>query len=195
MIKMLALSVASLWSLSVMAGTSYKVNTKSSVINWVGSKVGSSHNGTLKLKSGNFVMSGNSVKGSFTFDMSTIKCLDIKNDEYRGKLEGHLKSADFFDVSSHRYANFELTSASKLSDGNHQFKGNLTIKNIKKPITFKGKLTQSGNGSKLKAKATFDRTLFDIKYNSKKFFDMKALGDKLIKDEIKVELIINAMKA
>ena len=49
--------------------------------------------------------------------------------------DGHLKSADFFDVEKHKQIVFQSTSAKKSgSDGNYELIGNLTIKDITKSI-------------------------------------------------------------
>ena len=49
--------------------------------------------------------------------------------------DGHLKSADFFDVENHSEITFEGTSFSKTSGDEYQLVGNLTIKGITKPVT------------------------------------------------------------
>ena len=71
-----------------------KVDITNSVIKWKGYKPTGSHNGTVALLKGELKMRGNKVKGgSFTVDMPSLK--DADNSK---KLEGHLKSKDFFEV-------------------------------------------------------------------------------------------------
>jgi polyisoprenoid-binding protein YceI len=53
------------------------------------------------------------------------------NDEGR---DGHLKSADFFDVEKYKGIVFSGTSFIKLDDANYQLKGLLTMKGITKEI-------------------------------------------------------------
>jgi polyisoprenoid-binding protein YceI len=53
------------------------------------------------------------------------------NDEAR---DGHLKSADFFDVENHGKITFKSTSFSKVDDENYKLAGQLTIKGISKAI-------------------------------------------------------------
>jgi len=49
--------------------------------------------------------------------------------------DGHLKSADFFDVENHKEIQFKSTSLEKTGDENiFSLNGNLTIKGITKPV-------------------------------------------------------------
>ena len=58
------------------------------------------YGGTIALKSSELIFKNNTLKGgSFVIDMTTIACTDLTG-EYKRKLEGHLKSDDFFSVSS-----------------------------------------------------------------------------------------------
>ena len=50
------------------------------------------------------------------------------------------------------------------------------------------------DGFKAKGKLVVDRTVYGLKYNSKKFFDPKALGDKLINDNFDVDFEFTAKK-
>ncbi|HNN32260.1 MAG TPA: YceI family protein, partial [Chitinophagaceae bacterium] len=83
----------------------YKVNTEHSKIDWVGSKKEGYHPGTFMLKSGNVnVENGRITKGQFVIDMANLKVTDKAG----VKLEGHLKADDFFDVTKHPEAIFEI---------------------------------------------------------------------------------------
>ena len=84
------------------------VDTDNSTVTWTASKVtGSSHTGTVGIKSGSFEMKGGSiVGGEFVLDMSSINCTDLKGG-MKGKLEGHLASDDFFSCKESPYRYFE----------------------------------------------------------------------------------------
>src|SRR5688572_27348396 len=87
------------------------VDTAKSVIKWKGEKklVDSAHNGTLKLKSGTVVTDdkGQVTGGEFLIDMSSIEDLDLAaKPDSKKKLEGHLKSDDFFNVEKWPTAKF-----------------------------------------------------------------------------------------
>ncbi|MEP6583887.1 MAG: YceI family protein, partial [Ginsengibacter sp.] len=64
---------------------------------------------------------------TFTIDTSSIDT----NNEQR---DGHLKAADFFDAEKYPEAKFVSTSITKKSDGEYLLKGNLTIKDVTKPV-------------------------------------------------------------
>jgi polyisoprenoid-binding protein YceI len=73
-------------------------------------------------------------------------------------------------------------------------KGDLTIRGITKPAEVKFFFTPGENGFEAKGKLVIDRTKFGLKYNSKQFFDMKKLGDKLIDDNFEVDLNLVAKR-
>lgn len=62
-----------------------------------------------------------------TIDASSISTNDAQRD-------GHLKSADFFDVENHKEITFEGTSFLPLNNEKYQLKGMLTMKGISKEV-------------------------------------------------------------
>ena len=91
------------------SATVYTVNTASSAINWVGSKPTGQHSGTLNLSSGNLaVVDGNITAGEFVLDMNSIANADMAGQEGQQKLEGHLKTGDFFEVENYPTGNLKL---------------------------------------------------------------------------------------
>lgn len=175
-----------------------EIDTAKSSIRWTGTKVTGSHVGTLAIKEGAIKLDGDKiVGGEFTFDMTSINNEDLTDPVYKKKLEDHLKSDDFFSVSTHPEASFKLNSVVPLPDSpnGYNVEGVLTIKNISHPISFISTITQDNGNHQAKAKLKFDRTKWDVKYNSGKFFSLAALGDKLIYDDIEIELNIVAPAA
>lgn len=157
--------------------TEKKVNVSESKVTWVGHKVTGKHDGTLKLQDGTlqFDDKNNLTGGTFTVDMSTLTVTDLEGDS-KGKLEGHLKSDDFFSTSSHKTSTFVITKVDGKA-GNYKVTGDLTIKGITNPITFNMNVKDNTATANLKV----DRTKYDIKYGSASFFD--GLKDKAIYDE------------
>ncbi len=161
-------------------------------IEWHGHKiVGASHTGNIDLQSGWLVLEGNSVSGGeFIVDMNSIKNSDVKDEKMRDRLVGHLKSDDFFGVEKYPLSKLVITGSSKTPDGKTLFKGNLTIKEATHPVEFTA--TESKNGGVLTytADINFDRSLYDVRFGSGKFFS--NLGDNAIVDEInlKVNLVV-----
>ena len=167
----------------------HMVNPTESIIEWTGFKPTGKHNGTIKVESGVFtVNNGKLESGSFLIDMNSIENLDIPADnEMHGKLVGHLKSPDFFDVEQFPSAAFEVTGLEE-KDGKTWLSGNLTLKDKKNNVTFPVTLNSNNGQYSITSEVfTIDRSKWDVKYGSKFFFD--NLGDKFINDDI--ELIIS----
>ena len=170
-----------------------RIDTKSSTVKWIGSKVASSHEGTINIQRGVLMIKhGALVGGQFSIDMNSIKNTDIESEEYSAKLEGHLKNKDFFDVEQFPTAVITITNAIKGKENNYTVIANLTIKGITHPITFDANVNINGINFLAKAKIKIDRTKWDITYNSGNFFE--NLGDYLIKDEIEFDVFLLSAK-
>ncbi|NND15603.1 MAG: YceI family protein [Eudoraea sp.] len=161
-------------------GDKKEVNIENSKVTWKAYKVTGSHTGTIDLISGalefdNDVLTG----GTFSVDMSTLVSTDLEG-EYKGKLEGHLKSDDFFGVATHPKAELAFTQVSPSGKNSYDVTADLTIKGITKSITF----TLSVYGSKATASLKVDRAEYDVRYGSGSFFE--NLGDKTIYDEFDI---------
>lgn len=177
----------------------YKLDTEASKALWTGKKVAGSHNGAVKFKEGNFEMKSGSMTGSVVVDLDTITCTDLTDAEYNKKLVGHLKSEDFFNVAKYPTATFKIKSSTEMhpitaGQPNLVLKGDLTVRGITKPSEVSVVFTPSETGFEAKGKLLIDRTQFGLKYNSKKFFDAKALGDKIINDEFEIDFTLVAKK-
>lgn len=161
-------------------------------IEWHGHKiVGASHTGNIDLQSGWLVLEGNSVSGGeFIVDMNSIKNSDVKDEKMRDRLVGHLKSDDFFGVEKYPLSKLVITGSSKTPDGKTLFKGNLTIKEATHPVEFTATESKKGGVLTYTADINFDRSLYDVRFGSGKFFS--NLGDNAIVDEInlKVNLVV-----
>jgi polyisoprenoid-binding protein YceI len=139
------------------------------------------------------VKDGKISGGTFVMDMTTIVNEDIESESMNDRLIGHLKSDDFFSVEKHPAAKLVLKEAEHKGGDDYTFTGHLTIKEITHPVSFgavssveDGKLTSKG-------KIEVDRTLYDIKFRSGKFFS--DLGDKLIYDTFTLDFNVVAMES
>lgn len=189
------LAVAALMNMSFtnpVEGEKMLLDINKSEIKWKGYKVTGKHFGSVSLKSGDLEMKdGMLTGGSFEIDMASIKVEDIQG-EYAGKLEGHLKSADFFGVENHPTAKFVIKQVvSRGTPGDYKIVGDLTIKEITKEIKFLANVTEEDGAQVATASITVDRSDFNVKYGSGSFFD--NLGDKTIYDEfdLEVKLVAN----
>jgi polyisoprenoid-binding protein YceI len=161
----------------VAAPKAVNINKSASSIGWLAKKVTGEHNGTVGISAGALNVDGNKlVGGNFTIDLKSIKDLDITDANYNQKFIGHISSGDFFEVEKFPTATFVITKVA----GN-QVTGNLTVKGITKSITFPAEIAVKGGKVTAKANITIDRTDFNIRYGSKKFFE--SIGDKAIYDD------------
>lgn len=178
--------VSSLIMASGVEPTTKNINTANSNIVWKGYKVTGSHEGNIKFKSGALKLDGNKLLGGeLVVDMNTIDCTDLQGGG-KGKLEGHLKSDDFFGTATHPTATIKFTKiASRGPEGEYKVTANITIKNVTKEIKFNASLKNGVATANLK----IDRSDFDIKYGSGSFFD--NLGDKAIYDEFDLAVTLN----
>jgi polyisoprenoid-binding protein YceI len=154
-----------------------EIKTNKSTVVWKGYKVTGSHQGTIALQSGFLTFNEDKLKGGkFVIDMTTINNTD-QDGEYKGKLEGHLKSDDFFGVTTYPTATLVFKEVNASEKNVYTVTGDLTIKGKTNPITF----NISISGNKATTTLKIDRTKYDVKYGSASFFD--GLKDKAIYDE------------
>jgi len=167
--------------LSIAAPKSVKVNAGGSTVLWFAEKVTGKHNGTVGLKQGDLKVDGNKlVGGSFVIDLTSIVCKDLTDPNFNKKFITHITSGDFFEVEKFPTASFTITKVA------NQVSGNMTIKGITKAITFPAEITVNKGKVSAKADITLDRTDYNIKYGSKKFFE--SIGDKAIYDDFKLSI-------
>jgi polyisoprenoid-binding protein YceI len=161
-----------------------KVDATKSTITWIGKKVTGQHNGTVALKEGSLIFKGKKLTGgNFTVDMTTLTSTDLTGD-YLGKLNGHLKSEDFFGTEKFTTSKLVFKKIAAKANGVYTVTADLTIKDVTAPVTFD--ITVKGTT----ATTTFkiDRTKYGIKYGSGSFFD--NLGDKTINDDFELTVAL-----
>lgn len=160
-----------------------EIKVKDAKIVWKGFKVTGAHEGLISLDSGTLIFNDDElVGGNFVVDMQSMTCTDLSG-EYKSKLEGHLKSADFFGTDQYTESTLKITKASKIDATSYHVKADISIKGKTEKIEF----ITSLYGNKATSSIKIDRTKFGIEYGSGSIF--KSLGDKMIYDEF--ELIID----
>ncbi len=165
-----------------------KVDVANSTIKWKGYKPTGSHEGTILLQTGNIELEDSKiVGGSFTVDMTSIKDADGSE-----RLEGHLKSEDFFEVETFATSTFKISKVT-YEAGKTLVTGIMTIKGISKEITFPA-IVNSTEDSVTLTSETFqiNRAEFNVKYKSKSFFN--DLKEKFVNDEFDLQVTIVAKK-
>ena len=169
---------------------SYDIINTESELKWIGKELSTdTHTGTLALKKGKIDVNANGViNGEVEIDMTTIIVTDMQG-KWGKKLEGHLKSPDFFGVEKYPNAFIKFHSEEKqIKDSQINLFGELTIKDITHPITFTAELLDIKPSIIAKANLSFDRSKYDVRFRSGKFFE--NLGDKLILDDINVDVLL-----
>lgn len=171
--------------------TAFEIDTKASKVVWNAKKVTGEHTGNVLLNNGKVWVEKNAVVGAnINIDMNSISCTDLTDAEWNKKLVGHLKSDDFFSVEKHPSSTFEISSVKKAANGDYTVNGKLTIKGITNEISFPAKVNLANGTVKANGTAKLDRTKWDIRYGSGKFFE--GLGDKMIYDEFEITFELTA---
>jgi polyisoprenoid-binding protein YceI len=168
------------------------IDTKASLITWKGSmQIGSnSHTGFVSISRGELMIEdGELIGGTVEVDMNTIE------DEKHGRKNGlvdHLKDPDFFDVRKFPVATIAITKVASINVEDKEITGDLTIKGITNAVTFPAKIEVKEGIVKASGKLVIDRTQWDVRYKSGKFFD--NLKDQAIADSIEFTIKIVARK-
>ena len=167
----------------------YQIDKTKSVVRWIGRTPVKFHDGTIDIQEGKFFVDDNGIlNGNIIIDMESINCTDLSGGGKKS-LEEHLMNDDFFSVNKFKTSKINISSEMKPNNGLIDFKGSLEIKNISNPISFKSSINKTPEGKyTASSKLTFDRSMYNVKYKSKSFFD--DLGDKFINDDIEIELEI-----
>ncbi|MBK8967501.1 MAG: YceI family protein [Saprospiraceae bacterium] len=191
--KLFFLPLLAVLVLAATTPETYKVDVTSSALTWKGYKVTGEHAGTVKLKSGSLQFTDGSLTGgTFVIDMTSIKDTDLEG-EWAAKLEGHLKSDDFFGVEKYPTSKFVISRAiPQDSKGNYKIIGNLTIKETTKEVKFFAQVSEKDDKVTATGKMTIDRSEYNVRYGSGSFFD--NLGDKTIYDEFDMNVMLVASK-
>jgi polyisoprenoid-binding protein YceI len=188
-----------------VTAVSYEVVTEGDEVNWEGYETfsGDNHYGTVQVTEGAFeVEEGTIVGGNFTIDMNSINSMDLaEKPEMKGKLEGHLKSPDFFAVDSFPNAMFEVTAVkvaeNDTTGATHHIDGNLTLRGITKNITIPAMVNmENGMIGFATPEFVIDRSQWNVRFRSTSFAEFANVAkDKAIDNNIKLKIDLKAKKA
>ncbi|AZA53576.1 YceI family protein [Chryseobacterium sp. G0201] len=177
-------------------GNQYTLDTLNSKVEWKGYKVfkseSTSHFGTIKFESGDVtVKDGKLESGKFVADMNSLTSVDLKDDaDQLGKLNGHLKSGDFFEVEKFPTASYEITKVTPAAEGDYNtlLDGNLTVKGITKPTQFKANVSvKDGVVSVATEPKDIKREDFGVKFQA-------PAENGVIKDEVTLQINVKALE-
>lgn len=186
----------------VEATATYALVTDGDEISWEGYKTyaDGAHQGTIQVQEGEFSVEGaDIVGGTFIIDMNSIDNKDLaENAEYKAKLEGHLKSADFFHTEQFPTATFTVTkveeSATAENGATHKISGNLKMRDQEKNITIPATINVTDETVTVSTpEFVIDRTNWGVEYASETSIEGLA-KENAISDNIKLKLDLTAKK-
>ena len=166
-----------------VAGTKYRITPEQSKIDFIGSKVTGSHNGSFQKFTGDIDYAGAPERSRVRV---TIDADSITTDD--ANLTKHLKTADFFDVAKFPQATFESTEIKPGGqNASHTITGNLTMHGVTKSVTFPATINVTPDVASVDASFSINRKDFGINY--------AGAQDNLIRDDVVLKLTIRAPKA
>jgi polyisoprenoid-binding protein YceI len=167
-----------------VAGEKYSITPANSKIEFVGSKVTGSHNGSFGKFSGSIDYLGQPEKSrvNIAIDSDSLVADDPK-------LTAHLKTADFFDVAKYPQATFVSTEIKPGGEkgATHTITGNLNLHGATKSISFPATIAVSSDAITVDSSFSINRKDFGINY--------AGASDNLIRDEVVLKLQVRAAKS
>jgi polyisoprenoid-binding protein YceI len=167
-----------------VAGQKYVINPQNSKVEFVGSKVTGSHNGSFGSFTGQVDYAGAPEKSrvQITIDTNSIAADDPK-------LTEHLKTPDFFDVAKFPQSTFVSTEIKPGGErgATHTVTGNLTMHGVTKSITFPATIAVTPEAATVDSTFSINRKDFGIVY--------AGAADNAIRDDVVLTLKIRATKA
>jgi polyisoprenoid-binding protein YceI len=160
----------------------FQIQQAASTVNWTGKKVLGLHTGSINIANGFIEITDNNIAGGeIQIDMTSIVITDIEDKKTNQDFLAHLLNDDFFSVDKFKTATLTITGSSKIETKKFKIEGNLTIKDISRPISFISSVEVFTDTLHSLGEVVIDRTLYNIRYGSGKFIE--NLGDKLIYDD------------
>ena len=166
-----------------VGGQKYLITPQHCKIEFVGSKVTGSENGSFEKFSGeiNYLGTPEKSRVRITIDLTSVKT-------NADKLTEHLKTADFFDVAKYPQATFESTEirAGGEKGATHTITGNLQLHGVTKSISFPATIGVTPDAITVESSFAINRKDFGINYAGQ--------ADNLIRDEVVLKLHVHATK-
>lgn len=178
---MLSIVIALLFGFNTHT-THYIVNTNTSTLEWKGTKRTGEHFGNISIKSGKLdIHHGKFKKGIVTIDMSSITFNNGESEGDQKKILKEFNQEKFFNTTKFPEAIFKIEAIEK-----DTAYGNLTIKDISKPISFPVQTSRTGR------KIIYDANWFSF---SRKDFNLRLsnrLKNKMVNDKIQIKFHLEA---
>lgn len=161
----------------------YSITPDTSKIEFVGSKVTGSHNGSFGKFSGAIDYAGQPEKSrvNITIDLDSLTTDDPQ-------LTAHLKTPDFFDVAKYPQATFQSTEIKSGGEegATHTVTGNLQMHGVTKSVTFPATIAVTPQAVTVDSSFAINRKDFGINY--------AGAADNLIRDNVVLTLRVRGVK-
>lgn len=170
-------STSTMTTTTAMSGpsTTASVIAEKSSIGFTGAKVTGHHDGVFQKFNGQITYNGATASGiNFDIDLGSVKT-------DQAKLDGHLKTPDFFDVAKFPKATFTSSSITPGATPNdYTIAGTLDLHGVKKEVTFPAKVESTPAGVHAAASFSINRKDWGIAYTGP--------SDNLVKDDVAIKL-------
>ena len=182
--------------MSVMTETLPGYLTGTWTIDPVHSEVGFSvrHMMVSKVRGKFNVFSGDIVTGESPFDSSVTATIDLSSiDTGNPDRDAHIRSADFFDVDTHKTMTYRSTGV-RLDDDGYVLDGELTLKGVTRPISLRlelggfGQDPYGGTRAGFTATGEIKRSDFGVDFNA-----VLETGGVVVADKVAIALEIEAV--
>ncbi len=165
------------------SGEKYSITPANSKIEFVGSKVTGSHNGSFQKFTGEVNYAGAPEKSRVSITIETNSVTTDTPD-----LTKHLQTPDFFDVAKFPQATFVSTEikAGGEKGASHTVTGNLTLHGVTKSISFPATISAAPDAITVESSFSINRKDFGINF--------AGATDNLIRDLVVLTLHVRATK-
>lgn len=176
---LIAVIAAPLFAFTV-AGTNWKLDNAHANLRFSITHLGINEvEGAFKIFNSSITATKDDLSDATVEFSADAKSIDTGNE----RRDGHLRSADFFDVEKYPSLTFKSTSFTKVSEGRYKVKGDLTMHGVTKPVELDAtaRFATHPRSNKpmvnFKVSGTIDRTQFGVGESS-------ALGRATVSDEV-----------
>ncbi|MCW2309492.1 YceI family protein [Rhodobium gokarnense] len=141
-----------------LAADGWIVDPAKSTVGFTATQAGEPFKGTFKAFQADITFDPNDMNAGnvdVVFDTTQIETGDAQKD-------ANLPTPNWFNAKAHPMATFTASNFSKTGDDSYVAKGELTIRDIAKPVTLPFTLTIDGNTAKMSGETTVKRTDFGI---------------------------------
>lgn len=166
----------------------YQLDIKTSKLLWKAPQ--NQHSGFILFNSGtlNNFIAGRPTQGIFNINMNTMRSIDEASVAGRKRVDDKLRSEGFFAVSEYPAATMVVNKIiPEPGKATSRVYGELTIKDVTKPIEFTTIMKQNGNTITATANMNISRANWNINHQPS-WNPFEHLQDKLVDDEIPISL-------